>query len=98
MGHSDEVALAKSNLAKIEQNLEDVTNNVLMPVIGKISGILEKIMDLNFKQILKDIVDAITGGIKGAFDGIKTLAAHYIIPLVMLLVILITSRLVGLIL
>ncbi|WP_418906209.1 DUF759 family protein (plasmid) [Borreliella burgdorferi] len=75
MGHSDEVALAKSNLAKIEQNLEDVTNNVLMPVIGKISGILEKIMNLNFKQILKDIVDAITGGIKDAFDGIKNIGS-----------------------
>ncbi|WP_367604228.1 DUF759 family protein (plasmid) [Borreliella burgdorferi] len=71
MGHSDEVARAKSNLAKIEQNLEDVTNNVLMPVIGKISGILEKIMKLNFKQILQDIVDAIKGGITGAFDGVK---------------------------
>ncbi len=75
MGHSDEVARAKSNLAKIEQNLEDVTNNVLMPVIGKISGILEKIMKFDFKQIIQDVVNGIKDGVSGAFNGIKNIGS-----------------------
>ncbi|APS99080.1 hypothetical protein Bmayo_05330 (plasmid) [Borreliella mayonii] len=71
MGHSDKLQRGKSDLANIEQALEKGTANVLMPLIGKISDILENIMKLNFKQILQDIVDAITGGISGAIGGIK---------------------------
>ncbi|AEL19094.1 conserved hypothetical protein (plasmid) [Borreliella bissettiae DN127] len=75
MGHSDKVSKAKSDLAKIEQTLENVTSDVLMPVIGKISGILDKIMNFDFKKIIKDVVDAIKSGISGAFDGIKNIGS-----------------------
>uniref|UniRef100_UPI003BF52DA7 DUF759 family protein n=1 Tax=Borreliella afzelii TaxID=29518 RepID=UPI003BF52DA7 len=33
-GHSSDVNQAKSDLAKIEQTLENVTNNVLTPIIS----------------------------------------------------------------
>ncbi|OJH14170.1 hypothetical protein ER70_10315 (plasmid) [Borreliella bissettiae] len=78
MGHSDKLSEGKSKLDKIEQTLENVTSDVLMPVIGKISGILDKIMNLNFKQILQDIVDAIKGGISSAFGGIKNIGSSVV--------------------
>ncbi|WP_422850062.1 DUF759 family protein, partial [Borreliella afzelii] len=36
-GHSSDVNKAKSNLAKIEQTLQNLTNDVLTPIISKIS-------------------------------------------------------------
>ncbi len=75
MGHSDKLSEGKSKLDKIEQSLEKTTSKVLMPVIGKITDIIDKVMDFDFNKIIKDIVDAITGGIKGAFDGIKNIGS-----------------------
>ncbi|MCD2375738.1 DUF759 family protein [Borreliella burgdorferi] len=75
MGHSDKLSEGKSKLDKIEQSLEKTTSKVLMPVIGKITDIIDNVMDFDFNKIIKDIVDAITGGIKGAFDGIKNIGS-----------------------
>ncbi|WP_418455473.1 DUF759 family protein (plasmid) [Borreliella californiensis] len=75
MGHSDKLSEAKSKFDKIEQSLEKGAANVLMPMIGKISDILEKIMSFDFKKIIKDVVDAIKSGISGAFDGIKNMGS-----------------------
>ncbi|WP_422849871.1 DUF759 family protein [Borreliella afzelii] len=77
-GHSSEVNEAKSNLAKIEQTLENVTNNVLRPIISKISTFIDKVSNFDFKKILNDIVKSIKEGISGAFDGIKNVGSSVV--------------------
>ncbi|MBB6043601.1 DUF759 family protein (plasmid) [Borreliella yangtzensis] len=74
-GHSDELNRAKSNLAKLEQNLQNATTKVLMPIIGKISDLIEKVMNFNFKDLINDIVNGIRDGVKGVFGGIKNIGS-----------------------
>ncbi|WP_420025072.1 DUF759 family protein [Borreliella valaisiana] len=74
-GHFDELNKAKSNIAKIEQNLQNATTKVLMPIIGKISDLIEKVMNFNFRQLLQDIVDGIKDGISGALSGITNIGS-----------------------
>ncbi|WP_420025747.1 DUF759 family protein (plasmid) [Borreliella yangtzensis] len=75
-GHSDELNRAKSNLAKLEQNLQNATTKVLMPIIGKISDLIEKVMNFNFQNLINDIVQGIKDGVSGALGGIKNLGSQ----------------------
>ncbi|EEF84095.1 conserved hypothetical protein (plasmid) [Borreliella spielmanii A14S] len=77
-GHSSDVNKAKSDLAKIEQTLENVTNNVLTPIISKISTFIDKVSNFNFSDLLKEIGDAIKNGISGAFDGVKNVGSSVV--------------------
>ncbi|MGF7102270.1 Pyruvate/2-oxoacid:ferredoxin oxidoreductase gamma subunit/tetrahydromethanopterin S-methyltransferase subunit G [Borreliella kurtenbachii] len=78
MGHSDKVAEAKSKLDKIEQSLEKTTSKVLMPAIGKITDLIDTVMGFDFNKIIQKIVDAIKGGITGAFDGVKNFGSSVV--------------------
>lgn len=77
-GHSSDVNKAKSNLAKIEQTLQNLTNDVLTPIISKISTFIDKVSNFDFKKILNDIVKSIKEGISGAFDGIKNVGSSVV--------------------
>ncbi|WP_418457457.1 DUF759 family protein [Borreliella andersonii] len=45
---SSDVNKAKSDLANIEQTLQDLTNDVLRPTLGNISTIITKVKNFNF--------------------------------------------------
>uniref|UniRef100_UPI00359C34AB DUF759 family protein n=2 Tax=Borreliella afzelii TaxID=29518 RepID=UPI00359C34AB len=75
---SSEVNKAKSDLANIEQTLQDLTNDVLQPVLGKVATILDRIKDFNFSNFLKDIKDSIKEGISGAFSGLKNVGGSVV--------------------
>ncbi|WP_419255504.1 DUF759 family protein, partial [Borreliella afzelii] len=76
--HSSDVNKAKSDLAKIEQTLQNLTNDVLTPIISKISTFIDKVSNFDFKKILNDIVNSIKEGISGAFDGIKNVGSSVV--------------------
>ncbi|MGF7102265.1 DUF759 family protein [Borreliella kurtenbachii] len=75
LGYSNEVQKAKSDLANIEQTFQNLTNDVLQPIISKVSTIIDTIIKFNFKKILDDIVGSIKEAISSAFAGLKTVGS-----------------------
>ncbi|WP_418905971.1 DUF759 family protein [Borreliella carolinensis] len=73
--HLNDVNKAKSDLAKIEQTLQNLTNDVLMPAIGLATEIIHKVKNFDFKKIIDNIVDSIKEAMDGAFSGIKTVGS-----------------------
>ncbi|OJH14319.1 hypothetical protein ER70_09480, partial (plasmid) [Borreliella bissettiae] len=75
MGHSSDIAEAKSDLAEIEQTLQDLTNNVLRPAISLITTGIKKVKDFigNFSisNIVITIGDSISSAISGLFTKIR---------------------------
>ncbi|WLN24789.1 hypothetical protein [Borreliella bavariensis] len=69
---SSDVNKAKSDLANIEQTLQDLTNNVLRPVISTIftgiNFVKNFIGNFTLSGFIKDITSSVTGAISGAFD------------------------------
>ncbi|MCD2401729.1 DUF759 family protein [Borreliella bissettiae] len=75
MGHSSDIAESKSDLAEIEQTLQDLTNSVLRPVISLITTGIKKVKDFigNFSisNIVTTIGDSISSAISGLFTKIR---------------------------
>ncbi|WP_418885700.1 DUF759 family protein [Borreliella tanukii] len=73
-GHSSDVNEAKSDLANIEQTLQDLTNNVLRPIISTVStgiNFVKNIFSEGFtiSGFISKIGTSMTDAIKSAFSG-----------------------------
>ncbi|WP_418909445.1 DUF759 family protein (plasmid) [Borreliella sinica] len=79
-GHSSDVNEAKSDLVNIEQTLQDLTNDVLRPIISTVSHGIDFVkkfignftIDGFIKNIGTSVTDAVTGAFKGVVSGIRS--------------------------